>query len=94
MVISFIANKANDMHTQQTHPIPYYAQMHMCPKHPRERERQKENKTWVRIYPVDAKSGRSDEQATSTDVISAAVPSIVFSGKWESYTFTSCNGRH
>jgi hypothetical protein len=35
------------------------------------------------MYPVDAKSGRSKEQAASTDVIPAAVPSIVFSGKWE-----------
>jgi len=35
----------------------------------------------VRIYPVDAKSGRSKEQAASTEVIPAAVPSTVFSVK-------------
>lgn len=33
------------------------------------------------MYPADAKSGRSKEQAASTDVIPAAVPSTVFSGK-------------
>jgi len=33
------------------------------------------------MYPVDATSGRSKEQAASTDVIPAAVPSTVFSGK-------------
>lgn len=33
------------------------------------------------MYPVDAKSGTSNEQAARTDVIPAAVPSIVFSGK-------------
>lgn len=30
------------------------------------------------MYPVDAMSGRSKEQAASTDVIPAAVPSTVF----------------
>jgi len=35
----------------------------------------------VRKYPVDAKSGRSNEQAASTEVIPAAVPSTVFSVK-------------
>jgi len=33
------------------------------------------------MYPVDAKSGRSKEQAANTEVIPAAVPSTVFSGK-------------
>jgi len=47
---------------------------------------QREWVTWVRKYPVDAKSGRSNEQAASTEVIPAAVPSTVFSVKWESYT--------
>jgi hypothetical protein len=37
------------------------------------------------MYPVDAMSGRSKEQAASTDVIPAAVPSTVFSAKRESY---------
>ena len=36
-------------------------------------------RTWVKIYPVDARSGSRIEQAASIDVIPAAVPSIVFS---------------
>ena len=34
------------------------------------------------MYPVEARSGRRIEQATRTDVIPAAVPSMVFSGKF------------
>lgn len=37
--------------------------------------------TWVKIYPVDAKRGSRTEQTARTDVIPAAVPSIVFSAK-------------
>lgn len=33
------------------------------------------------IYPLEVKTGRRIEQATSTDVIPAAVPSTVFSDK-------------
>lgn len=35
--------------------------------------------TCVKIYPVVAKSGRRTEQAARTEVMPAAVPSIVFS---------------
>ena len=46
------------------------------------RERERVSPTWVSMYPVEARSGRRIEQATRTDVIPAAVPSMVFSGKF------------
>jgi len=45
------------------------------------RERERERETSVRKYPVDAKCGSNTEQAARTDVIPAAVPSMVFSSK-------------
>jgi hypothetical protein len=48
-------------------------------------ERERERETWLRIYPVDARSGTRTEQAARTDVIPAAVPSMVFSSKWKEY---------
>lgn len=42
-------------------------------------EEQRDRPTSVKIYPVDAISGSRMEQAASTDVIPAAVPSMVFS---------------
>lgn len=35
--------------------------------------------TWVKIYPVDARIGSKTEQAARTDIIPAAVVSMVFS---------------
>jgi hypothetical protein len=43
--------------------------------------RERERETSVRKYPVDAKCGSNTEQAARTDVIPAAVPSMVFSSK-------------
>lgn len=45
--------------------------------------------TSVTIYPVDARRGSRTEQAARTDVIPAAVPSIVFSTNRKSSTALS-----
>lgn len=52
-------------------------------KKPQSRERERGRETWLTIYPVDARSGSRTEQAARTDVIPAAVPSMVFSRKWK-----------
>lgn len=46
---------------------------------------ERERETWLIIYPVDARTGSRTEQAARTEVIPAAVPSMVFSSKWKEY---------
>lgn len=57
-----------------------------------QKERETDIHTSVRIYPVDAKRGSRTEQAARTDVIPAAVPSMVFSAKKSSTCIKQING--